>query len=288
MAINNEELMGKFVRTGMIMRHIDGEEAKGHKRGHGHGHGHGAPEGHEGHGAPEGHEGHGPHGEGKCGHGHGHEKGHGKGKCGRRRGQERVLTMVSMKEGINQKDLAFLLGIRPQTLGEMLQKLEERGMVERKKSEADGRVIEVTLTDKGRERAAEIAERRAVAAADMFAVLTEEEKEQLGAILDKLAGELDKYRPRHWLASWTSTVRVIAATPSAASRLKAKRPRKTPNSFRTGLGLKDPSINPPKCAKRKPGWMIPARLFYSKETGSFSVVPIVQIPAAIDTPRMRS
>ena len=25
--------------------------------------------------------------------------------------------------------------------------------------------------------------------------------------------------------------------------------------------------------------MIPARLFYSKETGSFSVVPIVQIPA---------
>lgn len=188
MAINNEELMGKFVRTGMIMRHIDGEEAKGHKHGHGHGHGHGAPEGHEGHG---------PHGEGKCGHGHGHEKGHGKGKCGRRRGQERVLTMVSMKEGINQKDLAFLLGIRPQTLGEMLQKLEERGMVERKKSEADGRVIEVTLTDKGRERAAEIAERRAVAAADMFAVLTEEEKEQLGAILDKLAGELDKYRPRH-------------------------------------------------------------------------------------------
>ena len=199
MAINNEELMSKFVRTGMIMRHIDGEEAKGHKHGHGcgHGHGHGVPEGCEGHGVPEGHEGHGPHGEGKCGHGHGHGHGHGKGKCGRRRGQERVLTMVSMKEGINQKDLAFLLGIRPQTLGEMLQKLEERGMVERKKSEADGRVIEVTLTDKGRERAAEIAECRAVAAADMFAVLTEGEKEQLGAILDKLAGELDKYRPRH-------------------------------------------------------------------------------------------
>ena len=193
MAINNEELMGKFVRTGMIMRHIDGEEAKGRKHGHGHGHGHGAPEGHEGHGAPEGHEGHGPHGEGKCGHGHGH----GKGKCGRRRGQERVLTMVSMKEGINQKDLAFLLGIRPQSAGEMLARLEEHGLIERRKSEADARAIELYLTDAGRTRADEIAERRAVAAADMFAVLTEEEKEQLGAILDKLAGELDKYRPRH-------------------------------------------------------------------------------------------
>ena len=28
MAINNEELMGKFVRTGMIMRHIDGKKLR--------------------------------------------------------------------------------------------------------------------------------------------------------------------------------------------------------------------------------------------------------------------
>ena len=104
--------------------------------------------------------------------------------------------MVAMQEGINQKDLAFLLGIRPQTLGEMLQKLEERGLIERKKSEADARAIEVTLTDEGRARAAEIAERRALAAADIFATLTDEEKSQLAAILDKLGDELDKYRPK--------------------------------------------------------------------------------------------
>ena len=214
MAINNEELMGKFVRTGMIMRHIDGEGPMGHGHGgkHGHGEGHG-PHGHEGYGhgegyGPHGHgeahdphchgEGHGPHCHGEAhGHeGHGHGEGHG-GKCKRRRGQERVLTMVSMKEGINQKDLAFLLGIRPQTLGEMLQKLEHRGLIERKKSEADGRAIEVSLTEEGRSRAAEIAERRALAAADIFAVLSEEEKEQLAAILDKLGAELDARRPKH-------------------------------------------------------------------------------------------
>ena len=105
--------------------------------------------------------------------------------------------MVSMKEGINQKDLAYLLGIRPQTLGEMLQKLEQRGLIERRKSEVDGRAIEVTLTDDGRARAAEIAERRALAAADIFAVLSDEEKEQLGVILDKLGAELDARRPKH-------------------------------------------------------------------------------------------
>jgi len=197
MAINNEELLQKFVRTGMIMRHIDGEGKCCHKHGHGGGH-HGETHGARFEMGAQAEHPHGPHGHGPgsrpfdgadC-HGHGH--GHGK-----RHGQARVLTMVSMQEGINQKDLAFLLGIRPQTLGEMLQRLEERGLVERKKSEADGRAIQVTLTEEGRARAAEIAERRALAAADIFATLTDEEKEQLSAILDKLGDELDKHRPKH-------------------------------------------------------------------------------------------
>ena len=200
MAIENEELMQKFVRTGMIMRHIDGEGHCPHKRGHGHPGMHGArfemgpdaehPRGPHGHG-PEGRISDGP----DC-HPHGEGHGHGPKKCHKRRGQERVLTMIAMQEGISQKDLAFLLGIRPQTLGEMLQKLEERGLVERKKSEADARVTEVTLTDEGRARAAEIAERRALAAEDLFAALTDDEKDQLAAILDKLGAELDKYRPK--------------------------------------------------------------------------------------------
>ena len=188
MAIDNEELLAKLVRTGMIMRHIDGMGPHGHKHGH-------HPQGfHEREGQEHPEQEEGGHGPGRHGHGpEGH--GHGKGQGPQRRGQARVLTMVSMKEGINQKDLAFLLGIRPQTLGEMLQKLEERGLVVRRKSQADGRAIEVSLTDEGRERAAEIAQRRAVAAADMFAVLSEEEKEQLAAILDKLGAELDARNP---------------------------------------------------------------------------------------------
>lgn len=210
MAINNDELMQKFVRTGIIMRHIE-EGPCCHKHGHGpHGHGpHNGPCKPGGPGmrpapfemGPNAEHPHGPHGHGpgerpfdgpEC-HGKGHGHGHGHGK---RHGQARVLTMVSMQEGINQKDLAFLLGIRPQTLGEMLQRLEERGLIERKKSETDGRAIQVSLTDEGRARAAEIAERRALAAADMFAVLSEDEKEQLSSILDKLGDELDAHRPK--------------------------------------------------------------------------------------------
>lgn len=209
MAIQNEELLHSMVRVSMLMRHIDEDETKGHGHHHPHHHGH-----HHGHGACC--EGHGAEGGeasrcnteadvemSECGHGHGygHGNGHGDGhghghgrKC-HHRGQNRVLTMVSMQEGISQKDLAFLLGIRPQTLGEMLRKLEERELVERRKSEADGRVVEVSLTEAGRTRAAEIAERRKIVAADMFAVLSEEEKGQLAAILDKLSAEFEKRFP---------------------------------------------------------------------------------------------
>lgn len=197
MAINNEELMDKLVRTGMILRHIDNGGPLCKKHGP---HGHRGPHGHHGGFGgscdPEGHPGFSPEGapDSHVFHGHGHGPGPRKG--GHRQGQARVLTAVAMKEGINQKELAFLLGIRPQTLGAMLQKLEEFELIERRKSETDGRAIEVWLTEAGRTHAAEIAERHALAATDILAVLSEEEKGQLNVILDKIGAELEKHRPR--------------------------------------------------------------------------------------------
>ena len=180
MEIDNEELLRKLVRTGMIMRHL--EEGGPHRHCH-----HGAKQhGETGTDSPDD----------SRQEGHHHAFGHGGQGHGQRYGQARVLTMVSMKEGINQKDLAFLLGIRPQTIGELLRKLEERELVERRKSSTDGRAVQLYLTDAGRAKAAEISQRRAIAAADVFSVLDDDEKLQLDAILDKLSVELDSRRPR--------------------------------------------------------------------------------------------
>ena len=180
MSVTNEELMQKFVRAGMIMRFLDG---KGPHCPHKHGHSPDRENG-EGHG-PGCHGGHGPHG-----HGGPHGRKHG------RHGQARALSLIAMQEGITQKDLAFLLGVRPQSAGEMLAKLEEYGLVERRKSEADARAIQLYLTEDGRTHAQEIDRMRKVVAEDVFSVLTDEEKEQLAAILDKLQAELDKHRPQ--------------------------------------------------------------------------------------------
>jgi len=227
MAATNEELMQSFVRVGRIMQHLDGGGRCCRRK-----HGHGGPGGFGGHGEPGAHgapgefspeeesagaspefaadarmpehEGHDP---GCCGHrgGHGPRGPHGgHGPHGRglggRHGQVRALSLIAMQEGITQKDLAFLLGIRPQSAGEMLTKLEACGLIERRKSEADARAIQLYLTEDGRVHAQEIDRMRKVVAEDVFSVLTDDEKEQLAAILGKLQTELDKYRPHHYKA----------------------------------------------------------------------------------------
>lgn len=65
-------------------------------------------------------------------------------------GQGRVLALLKMQHNISTKDLAYLLGIRPQSLNELLNKLEKQGLVERRPSENDKRVLLVQITEKGK------------------------------------------------------------------------------------------------------------------------------------------
>lgn len=94
--------------------------------------------------------------------------------------------MLALHDGLRQKDLAYLLAITPQALGEVLAKLEKAGYITREKDENDRRATIVKLTDEGRKKAEEAAEKREKEAEDYFSVLTDEEIEQLAAILDKL------------------------------------------------------------------------------------------------------
>lgn len=157
------------------------------------------PEG-EGFGPGCGRGGHGPWGE-DFGHGpHGHGggcRGHGPGEgmCHHHRPhreRDRVLSLLDDTEGISQQKLALILDIRPQSLSELLLKLERDGLLTREKNPADRRETLVSLTPEGKERAAEFeAERRRFGEA-FFAPLTDEERETLGELLGKLLAGPDE------------------------------------------------------------------------------------------------
>lgn len=121
-------------------------------------------------------------------HGYGNHKCHG---GSGRHGQNRVLATLVLSDGLSQKDLAYLLGIRPQSLGEALDKLESSKLVVRRQNEEDKRVMNVFLTEAGRVRAAKVAEDRKKSANDVFGILTDEEKEQYASIMGKIIAQLD-------------------------------------------------------------------------------------------------
>lgn len=98
--------------------------------------------------------------------------------------QNRVLSLLTLNDGMNQRQLAYLLGIRPQSAGELLGKLESAGLIRRQSDENDGRVNLVYLTDEGRRITEMLAEK--VEQEDIFDCLSDEEKAQLETLLGKI------------------------------------------------------------------------------------------------------
>ncbi|MBC1493461.1 MarR family transcriptional regulator [Listeria booriae] len=107
------------------------------------------------------------------------------------RGQGRVLALLKMKPEITQKELAFLLDMRGQSLGELLSKLERSDYITREPSEADRRVMNVKLTEAGAE-AAEQAQDAEYDSSNLFDVLSEEEQNNLHDYMQRVTDELEK------------------------------------------------------------------------------------------------
>jgi len=67
------------------------------------------------------------------------------------RGRGRVLALLKMRDGLSTRDMANVLDIRVSSLNETIARMEAEGLVERRQSEEDGRVMLLFLTDAGRE-----------------------------------------------------------------------------------------------------------------------------------------
>lgn len=110
------------------------------------------------------------------------------GRKSARMGQGRVLALLGAKAPMTQRELGFLLDIRPQSLAELLAKLEGKGLITRTRDENDRRTQVIDLTDEGRKA---VPDPNAQAdAADPFAVLSEDEREQLANSLDAVLKHL--------------------------------------------------------------------------------------------------
>lgn len=104
--------------------------------------------------------------------------------------QKRILIVLNeIGSSITQRELTERLGIQPGSASEILAKLENAGLIVRSSNETDRRTIDVNLTDDGRALAAEALEQRKKRHEEMFSCLSEEERQELLALLEKVCGD---------------------------------------------------------------------------------------------------
>lgn len=102
-------------------------------------------------------------------------------------GTGRILSkLVHQGDGISQSALAEKMNIRPQSLSEALTRMEDRGWIVRRPNPQDKRGTLVYLTEEGRAQEERLAERRRKTADYLLSALSEDEKDTLSALLDKI------------------------------------------------------------------------------------------------------
>ncbi len=110
-------------------------------------------------------------------------------------GQNRVLTILKEEGEMTQRALTERLGIQPGSASEIIGKLEKAGYLIRTPGLKDRRTADISLTEAGATRAEEAAEKRETQREEMFAALTEEERETLRELMEKLYNAWAERRP---------------------------------------------------------------------------------------------
>lgn len=107
-------------------------------------------------------------------------------------GQAKLLMEIFKNNGASQRELAENLDVRPSSMAEMLKKLENNGFILKKQDENDQRISHIYLTDEGKKIVEEIEKSKDEFEEKFFSALTEEEKEKLLVLIEKLCLGLEK------------------------------------------------------------------------------------------------
>lgn len=111
--------------------------------------------------------------------------------------QKRILVILEETKGMTQKALTERLGVQPGSASEVISKLETSGLILRTPSDTDRRTMDIRLTDTGKVFARDAYICREERHRQMFAALSDEEKDTLLQLLEKINIDWDqKYRKR--------------------------------------------------------------------------------------------
>lgn len=101
-------------------------------------------------------------------------------------GQPKILEYLSSHEGSDQKTIAAYCEIEQATVGSILLRMENSGLIERRQQPGNRRSLFVYLTENGRRAAQKLESVFADAEQEALQSFSEDEKEQFRSSLDKI------------------------------------------------------------------------------------------------------
>lgn len=110
--------------------------------------------------------------------------------------QADAIQVISRLRGCKMSELAAELRVDASTATRTVARLSDAGLVERAVSPSDARAVVVSLSDEGKAIAAEISRRGVGAVHSILDGFTDDERQQLVFLLDKLVKSIDAERDR--------------------------------------------------------------------------------------------
>jgi len=110
--------------------------------------------------------------------------------------QHVVMTALYNHPGVDQAKLAALVALDKVTVGHILTRLEQRGLIRRAQSETDGRARVLTLTEAGQRLLMEMQDAVRESQAMLLSPLSAAERKQFFQIMRRIVGLEPPHRPR--------------------------------------------------------------------------------------------
>lgn len=104
--------------------------------------------------------------------------------------QYTVLSVLANRDGLSSADLSRRFYVTPQSMGQLLGGLEERGLLARKENSNNRRILQVSLTQAGRDLVKAGAKDIAEVETEAFSGLAAPELKHLRTMLSSLVGTL--------------------------------------------------------------------------------------------------
>lgn len=109
--------------------------------------------------------------------------------------QARLLLILHVTEGENQGYYAELLEVEPISLTRMVDRMEEAGLIERRRDPADRRAWRLFLTDRSRCVIDQVRDSLTGLEDEMLAGLEPQQREALGQMLESIRENFSNHRP---------------------------------------------------------------------------------------------